>query len=43
MTPDGAGTIVFWGDVTGFMSSRGVRGVLGPREAEALPGGTIFS
>ena len=43
MAPDSAGTNVFPGNVAGSMSPRGVRGVLGPREAEALSGAMIFA
>ena len=40
MAPDSAGTNVFLGNMAGSMSPRGVRGVLGPREEDTVPGAT---
>ena len=42
MAPDGAGTSVFLGNMAGSMSPRGVRGVLGPREEDTVPGAIDF-
>ena len=42
MAPDGAGASVVWGNMDGSMSPRGVRGVLGPREEDTVPGAIDF-
>jgi len=42
MAPDSAGTSVFLGNMAGSMSPRGVRGVLGPREEDTVPGAIDF-
>ena len=42
MAPDGAGASVVWGNMAGSMSPRGVRGVLGPREEDTVPGAIDF-
>ena len=42
MAPDSAGTNVFLGNMAGSMSPRGVRGVLGPREEDTVPGAIDF-